>query len=63
MECKYCRGLGRLYVERGSSLCYVCTDCEGSGVQREEIDCDGCGKTIMDGDECERWGENAEAES
>ena len=31
-SCKWCCGTGRQYVEVGSSLCYCCTDCDGTGV-------------------------------
>lgn len=38
--CKWCHGTGRQYVEYGSSLCYPCEDCNGTGHTPE---CDVCG--------------------
>jgi hypothetical protein len=29
--CPHCYGSGKQYVERGSSLCYACPDCGGTG--------------------------------
>ena len=48
-ECKWCHGTGTQYVERGSSLCYNCTDCGGSGYLPE---CDVCGEEYY-GEFCE----------
>ena len=48
-DCKYCRGTGVLYVERGSSLSYTCPDCNGSGIV---ADCDICGREYY-GEYCE----------
>jgi hypothetical protein len=31
-KCRYCNGTGTQYVERGSSLCYDCPDCSGTGI-------------------------------
>ena len=54
MTCRWCKGRGYLYVERGSSLSYTCTDCNGSGIEREEIECEGCGEMVMEDEECEK---------
>lgn len=45
-ECKYCKGTGVQYVERGSSLCYQCTDCDGTGFIPE---CPTCGEEYYSG--------------
>lgn len=39
-ECRWCNGRGFQYVESGSSLCYTCPDCGGTG--EVEI-CEVCG--------------------
>lgn len=48
MSCKWCKGYGYLYVEKGSSLSYACPDCNGSGQggndEEDELDtCYKCG--------------------
>lgn len=64
-ECRWCNGTGRQYVERGSSLCFSCPDCDGTGSIPE---CDVCGEEY-DGDycpecyaECEECGEVCQLE-
>lgn len=47
--CQWCKGTGREYVEQGSSLCYACPDCNGSGFIPE---CDICGEEF-EGEFCE----------
>lgn len=47
--CRECNGTGRQYVERGSSLCFTCPDCEGEGYLPE---CDVCGEEY-NGEYCE----------
>lgn len=47
--CKWCCGTGIQYVESGSSLCYACPDCGGSGYLPE---CDQCGEEYY-GEYCE----------
>lgn len=49
-DCKYCNGTGIMHVERGSSLSYTCTDCNGSGVVPV---CEVCGEEYY-GEFCER---------
>lgn len=44
-DCHYCRGTGIQYVESGSSLCYSCPDCNGTGLSPT---CDRCGNTFID---------------
>jgi len=36
LSCEWCQGTGYISVERGSSLCYTCPDCGGTG--RKELD-------------------------
>jgi hypothetical protein len=48
--CKWCGGTGRQYVEEGSSLNYVCPDCDGQGYLPE---CDNCGEEYS-GEYCEK---------
>jgi hypothetical protein len=47
--CRWCKGTGVQYVERGSSLCYTCPDCGGNGYLPE---CDICGEEYY-GEYCE----------
>lgn len=48
-ECRWCNGTGIQYVESGSSLCYDCPDCNGTGWLAE---CDICGGEYS-GEYCE----------
>lgn len=48
-DCPYCRGTGIQYVESGSSLCYACPDCNGTG---SIPTCDRCGNTFI-GEYCD----------
>lgn len=43
-DCPYCRGTGTQYVESGSSLSYVCPDCDGTGYIPN---CDTCGEPYV----------------
>lgn len=38
VTCQWCRGTGREYLERGTSLCYPCPDCSGRGRIGEPTD-------------------------
>jgi hypothetical protein len=48
-ECKWCHGTGTEYVEPGSSLCYRCPDCNGTGYIPE---CDNFGREYV-GEYCD----------
>lgn len=47
-ECRWCHGTGVQYLEQGSSLCYACPDCGGTGSTPV---CDICGSEY-DGEYC-----------
>ena len=63
MKCEWCNGSGRQYVESGSSLCYTCPDCDGTGEEQpEEEECKICGEWKEVEEDCE-WCEEMKEES
>ena len=58
MKCEWCNGKGYMMVEANSSLSYCCQDCNGSGIESEEEECDECGKLKDVEDDCEHCEED-----
>ena len=44
MKCEYCNGKGYTSVEANSSYIYYCQDCDGTGKELDEEQCDECGR-------------------